>query len=408
MPTYHFVILNTHNYHYEVIETIINKLAWICHLDTLNYNPLDKCEAITIVSQKNEQFMHYISSKYININYILLDTNYETDIDNVINPLIAKPDTTVYIINTTYYEMQQCLDNLRDRRRLRVEVNMGKYSQYYPLDKFKHIKYYYVIHDLIKYLDNAHTSHKIDDNIICMTPMQETAMKYIRPRIMPCLHLPFTTDYETFIKTRFDMGYPIILIQGNANRRYLLLLRNVLDNIKKLYPNIPKFEIYILSNKLHRKSQLRHDKYKSILKIETYDGFVDYHTAISKCWAIMPLVSPQTQPRYYASEHINKLNIPPHKPYGCSLTSSINYGEAYRQIFIIESDLYSIYANDKWPWLSDKSYIYKCNNLDMPDKVEELAAAINNAVLLYYDQHDCYINIDSHEDSDIDSTYSDG
>lgn len=396
-----FIILNPYLYHYEVIETIINRLGWICKLDIAS-EPI-KPNDITIICHNMSQFNEYITKKYKGINFVTLVTDmantsalkFEQTINEYIKTLTLGNNTdehtgenTVYVINTTHYEMELFSVDIKDKLRLEKLQRIGKYGNYYPLNVDNKIKYYYMIHDLMNYLDKS--TRPISDNIICMTPLQASAMRRIKPRVMPCISLPLCDNYDNIKKQRMELGYPIILLQGSFNRRYKSLLISTLVKLNKMYPKIPKFEIHILS-KIQISYTFR-KRFKNLIKVKKLKYYIDYHNAAVKCWAIMTLVSPYTHPQYYSDEHIDALQDKPIAKTTSSLTSSINYGEAYKQVFIIEPTLYSIYANADWPWLRDNSILHKCNNLTMEEQVAEFGAAINSAVLRYYDEYKMYIN----------------
>lgn len=402
-----FIILNPYIYHYEVIETIMNKLHWICNLEA---SDTIKAEDITVIYNDIIQFSKYITDKYKGVNYMNINidgnSNDDNNFENTINKYVVKymnnndndkdkdkdndnnNSNKIYIINTTHYEKDDIIKC--DKRKINTLKSIGMHGKYYNLEAYNRIKYYYIIHDLPIYLDTS--TQLISDNIICMTPLQTTAMTRIIPRVMQCTYLPLcnidTNEFEEIRKKRMELGYPIILIQGSFGRRYKTLIILTIRSLYKLYPNIPKFEIHILSN-MHMRYKFIHI-FSNIMKVKKMKYYINYHKEVAKCWAIMPLVSPYTQPMYYAKEHIDQLHVKPLNHTSNSLTSSINYGEAYRQIFIIEPTLYSIYANEDWPWLRDNSILHKCNNLTMDEKVAELARAINTSVMRYYDEYKIY------------------
>ena len=165
---YNILINNNFDCHYELIESIINKINFIIKNDTTEYNLY-----IYVKKYKNiinhASFIEYISEKYPKI--ILLFNMLAIDFD--------------YTIMCSCYK-----EHLET-----IEKNSKKH--------------YYICHDIT------------DENIICenvyhLTPLCKT------DRYFYCDMLPYSTP-----KLIFDI--PFYIIQGDFKRRSLKLLLNILN-----------------------------------------------------------------------------------------------------------------------------------------------------------------------------------
>lgn len=130
-----------------------------------------------------------------------------------------------------------------------------------------------------------------------------------------------TCDVLPFANQKIKVNKPIFIIQGNIcdSKRLFNQLEELLE-IKR------DFTIKIIG-KFRKKYQ--HPTFfknpKINLKINL--NFEDYHKEFLDCYAILPLVDEEHQPKYFKSK----------------LTSSINYGKAYNLKFLIDKKLNDIY-----------------------------------------------------------------
>jgi hypothetical protein len=138
-----------------------------------------------------------------------------------------------------------------------------------------------------------------------------------------CNKLPFN---DTKLKT----DIPIYVIQGNisSKRRDFSLLHTILKNTYKY-----DYKIKILGR---GKLGEEFDKYKDKLILKYNLNFIDYHKEFADVYAIIPLISENTNNLYYKNK----------------LTSSINYGLGYNLKFLIDNDLNEIYN------LNNISFVY--------------------------------------------------
>lgn len=466
-----YIFLSAFPYHYEIIESIIGARHQICNLD--NTIECDQNDRLIIIMLENESYRKYMENKYnastTQVEFIIIDNTVLREVNgvkNIIDNILINangsynkkkihknkknvkhtdvnnkdteehPDNSpkqVNIINITYYDPYSLLNLKETDKRIYTLASLGTHGKYHsPVDmnfarSFKNIniQYYYVIHDVpTEKLPN------IPGNIICMTPLHQRALPSVVPRCIPCVALPYLNNtaipandgtnvndnannyvnipFNNIKQKRMDIGYPIFMIQGSATRRFMALLRGALIRLPTLYPNFPEFKIHILSD--YVKFTMGLYKIKHYLKIVKTRDFQKYHNHIGECWGIIPMVSPYTQPRYYAPVHLpESMSNAANKVARYSLTSSINYGEAYKQCFIIEENLYDIYSteydnmicldsdnhdqstktNDAicgWPWLRDNSYTHKTNGLTMDEKIHEFLKALLAATTRYYDE----------------------
>jgi hypothetical protein len=152
------------------------------------------------------------------------------------------------------------------------------------------------------------------------------------PVLNPVLDQPFSKRLRLRLKANMlpfqnelqeRKSPPIYIIQGKCTsmRRNYDLLEIILEHetqydykIKVVGKgSIPaKFNKYISTGKIICKSNL---------------PFEDYHKEFLDAYCIIPLLLKKTHPQYYTDK----------------LTSTINYGEAYRLSFLIDKDLQEIY-----------------------------------------------------------------
>jgi len=186
------------------------------------------------------------------------------------------------------------------------ELNIKKYKN----DK----KHHYISHEYQEEFDKP--------NIFYLTPLCNSN-KY-----MYCDVLPYQNE-----KIKSDI--PIYIIQGemSINRRNFDLLEKILEETKSL-----EYKIKIIGKgRLNKKF----DKYSEKIISKSYLNFIDYHKEFLNCYCILPLTLKETQPQYYKNK----------------LTSSINYGLAYKLKFLIDNDLNNIYNLENVELFNDENDI---------------------------------------------------
>ena len=119
----------------------------------------------------------------------------------------------------------------------------------------------------------------------------------------------------------------------SINRRNFDLLEKILEETKSL-----EYKIKIIGKgRLNKKF----DKYSEKIISKRYLNFIDYHKEFLDCYCILPLTLKRTQPKYYKNK----------------LTSSINYGLAYKLKFLIDNDLNNIYNLENVELFNDENDI---------------------------------------------------
>ena len=218
--------------------------------------PCDETIEIYLYFEGNASFKSYIENKYPNIIF-----NNISDYD--------------YSINCTIYDSHY--DNLNQN------INSNEK---------------YIAHEITDRL-------KSNPNVYFLTTLAKN-------NIFTANILPY---YNIKIKTKI----PIYLIQGDINRRYIELLKKILDT-----PLFYKYKIKILGKYGLPKE---FNKYKKRIIVKSNLSFIDYHKELSNVYCILPLISKEKHPQYYTRK----------------LTSSINYSTGYNLKCLIDSDLQNIY-----------------------------------------------------------------
>lgn len=294
-------IVNFVKYHYEVLESIINKYHIICNI---NKNTNDVLYLYII--KNDDSFKKYILNKYPNINIIELFNAYNTNIK-------IKPHIYDGLLKNTNYDYY---------------IDCSVY--YYP-DRFRNDnKHFYLIHDIID--DNPSKIY----NLFYITPLILN-----KSLIINCDILPFSSMPDKFIKKSEKI--PIYIIQGRLFKRNLKLLENILNykfkydfKIKIIGKTIIQQDINNIEN-IYIEELLLHKNiiYKPNL------NFIDYHKEFLECYSILPLITKKENPLYYKQK----------------LTSSINYGLSYNLKFIIDNELNNIYKLDNVELFNDENDI---------------------------------------------------
>jgi hypothetical protein len=135
----------------------------------------------------------------------------------------------------------------------------------------------------------------------------------------------FCADVFPFQNHKIKTDIPIYVIQGNIipYRRCYELLNRILS-VEYEYP----FKIKILGRTHHEEYVFQNASDKLIYKTDL--NFVDFHSELTDCYCILPLVTKKTHPQYYKNK----------------FTSSINYARGYKIKCLIDRDLQEIYQLD--------------------------------------------------------------
>lgn len=164
--------------------------------------------------------------------------------------------------------------------------------------------HFYISHEITDRLKNC-------SNVIFLSPLCQTK-NYIYADV-----LPFTENIK-----RNDI--PIYIIQGNytSYRRNYNLLKKILDETYDY-----EYKIKLLGKGTFPKIL---ENYKNKIIVKRGLNFVDYHKEFLDGYCIIPLIIKKTHSQYYTKK----------------LSSSINYGLAYKLKFLIDQDLQNIYNLD--------------------------------------------------------------
>ena len=252
-------IVNTVNFHYEIVINIIEKYNQIIHMDKSNQYE------IYLGCCFDKSFITYVKYAYPNIKF-------------------GVPKRYDYYINCTVYP-----NNFK-------QLNDGKH--------------FYISHEVFNTLSK---------NVFFLTPLNNTN------------HI--VCDYLPFQNSKIERTIPIYVIQGNLSdqRRNFKLLELLLQQTYDF-----DFKIKILGR---GKLDSRFNKYDSKLLLRYNLDFINYHKEFLDCYSIIPLISKKTHPQYYTNK----------------LTSSINYGLAYKLNFLLDRDLQGVYK-------LDNPYVYTSEN----------------------------------------------
>ena len=239
------LIVNNKPYHYEIIESVINK-----YYNILNIRKQRRTPRFFLEIKDNAEFSNYIKNKYTNIE---INKHMFFGYD--------------YLINCSIYssDIDMVLRSIR-----------GQTSE----------KNHYICHDVtddMKLLKNVHF----------VTPLLNNNFFY-------CDVLPYYKDKK--IKT----DIPIFIIQGELKmyRRDYALLKILLQNTYD-YPykfliigkGPPCEELMELSNKYSDKLEMKCDL-----------TFLDYHKEFLSCYCVFPCISMETNSMYYKNKLTSSIN----------------------------------------------------------------------------------------------------
>jgi hypothetical protein len=235
------IIYNKQYFHYEIIESIINKYHLLYNLNpAVNNYSNDK---IYLKISRNKSFRNYMQNKYPKIKFCTLDEEIN-DYD--------------YFINATIYPKDLPDLNLKDPRHV------------------------FISHEV----DNETIQHS---NIFYLTPLCGNR-NYFYADVLPY--------QDQTIRT----STPVYIIQGQINwekRNYELL--NILLNhqfernfkIRIVGETCPAKFKYGIGSKLIDRSKL---EFKLNL------NFQDYNKQFLDAYCILPLVNKEKQPKYYSNK----------------------------------------------------------------------------------------------------------
>jgi hypothetical protein len=242
------LINNNYDCHYEIVESVFNKLNLIIKNENLILN---ECNIyIFIKKYKNYNnhhfFIEYIKEKYPKIKLLF----------SQVEILSIEFDYT--IMCSFYPECKFC-------------------KPYFQENSKKH---YYICHDVtietIKY-----------ENIYYLTPLNHNN-RYFYCDILP------------YIEIKKKVSIPIYIIQGDIKKRSLKLLLSLL---KCEYST--NFIIKILCNNELPNELLTYSKKIIVLKGL---NFKEYHMQFTEAYGILPLCMKEEQPYYYTTKLTSTIN----------------------------------------------------------------------------------------------------
>ena len=214
----------------------------------------------------------------------------KTDQDEIYLSCYFDKSFVVYV-KYTYPKVKFCIPARYD-----YYINCTVYpSNFRPVNDGRH---YYICHEVFK---------TINRNVFFLTPLNNT-------NHIICDTLPFQSDIV-------DSSMPIYVIQGNLTDK-----RRNYDLLELLLRQTYEYDFRI---KIVGRGKLdnKFNKYSSKLLLRYNLNFIDYHKEFLNCYTIIPLVSKKSHPQYYKDK----------------LTSSINYGLAYKLNFLLDRDLQEVY-----------------------------------------------------------------
>jgi hypothetical protein len=228
--------------------------------------------------------------------------------NDIIFLVCALNESFFYYIRTVYPFIQFCNKD-KDERHIDYDYYINCTSRDEPM-LLNDGKHFYIFHDIFE------TSQK---NILFLTPLHSN--------LFVCDVVPFQNCIED------DPQIPIYIVQGSESiRRNFDLIQRILEKDYEY-----EFKIKIIGKEKIPESIEKHEKV-----ITKYNlNYVDYHQQFLNCYAILPLVSKEKQPRYYTTAY----------------TSTIMYGLGYKLNFIIDKDLQDIYHLDNVYVYSDENDI---------------------------------------------------
>lgn len=220
---------------------------------------------------------------------------------------IIKNKVDIIKIHCLNNELKQYLKNKYPKIILEKSTDADYYinATFYPNELNKIInldkkKYFYISHRVnSKCLEHS--------NIFYLTPLSKK--NYLSFDILP------------FKENKKLASIPIYVMQGNLNhgrRNYNLLIKILQEKFDK------DFKIKLIGRGTLPKELL---PYKNKIILKNNLNFIDFHKEFLDVYAILPLISKKTHPRYYTNQ----------------LTSTINYAKAYNLKAIIDQDLQDIY-----------------------------------------------------------------
>jgi hypothetical protein len=296
------LLYNPFPYHYEIIESCMVKVNEIFDYEILNNNRNKINIKFEIQYHPEPSFEIYLLEKYkdkidIDITFIAIESKF-LYINLPINDI--KYDYVLYITTSLYY-LKELMKKVKNKSR-------------------------FICHDFCP--DSFNDSYKDLEynkkNILFLTPIAKNFKSLV------CDILPFV---ENIKKNKV----PIYVIQGNldVSRRYFELLKKLLDKCDFELP----FKIKLVGRG-PLPCILNKVEYEKYLICKSDLNFIDYHKEFLDAYCILPLISKEMYPQYYEKR----------------LTSSMNYGKAYKLYFLIDNDLNDIYKEKKAFVYDSKSF----------------------------------------------------
>jgi hypothetical protein len=257
------LIIHSDNYHYEIVPSIIELFPEKILNIRENFKNI---EFIIGYNYNNKDFEEYILETYKNVKFNkLYQLNFE-EYDYIIYD-------SVYI------------------NRKKIEIKKDSLTEYY------------ILHEICEEYNNI-------KNVIYLTPLSKKNSHLI----------PYILPYNNYKKIKTEI--PILIIQGEINRRDFTKLSKLMEKFKNR-----EFIVKIIGKSIDRNIPTCLLKYKEKIIYKPNLSYIDYHKEFLDIYAIMPLVEPSFNKKYFQNK----------------LTSSISYGIGYNLKFFCFESLKIIY-----------------------------------------------------------------
>lgn len=298
------LIKNNVCWHYEVIESAIVKYDKFLKIkkskNDIIFLCIEKDYQISPPNLNYDSFISYITKKYSNV-FILENDNQKFDYE--IHCTITSNN-----FNKTFGG-------------LRVE-------------------------NMIDVKNIAYISHDVDDDILSFS--NTLFLSKMDDRIPD--DRVISTDILPFMESKKISTIPIFIIQGsldmailNNTKNYSLLNQILNDKYDKdfIIKIIGRSSLSNTDILKYFSNFIPNNENLSKIRIMSNLNWEDYHKQFIDAYSIIPLVSKDQQNMYYSTK----------------VTSSINYGKAYKLKFLVDEEFSNIYN------INDISYIYNSNNI---------------------------------------------
>lgn len=304
------LLYNPFPYHYEIIESCIIKIHEIFDYEIFNRNKVNIEFVIQYYSESS--FEMYLLEKYkdkIDITFIGIESKF-LYINLPINDI--KYDYVLYITTSLYY-LKELMKKVKNKSRFICHD-------------------FSICHDYVQdfFTDFNSCDESLEmykKNVIFLTPIAKNFKNLV------CDTLPFTENKK-------KNQLPIYVIQGNLDerRRDFELIKKLLDKCDLSINNLP-FKIKLVGRG-SLPCILNKVEYEKYLICKSDLNFIDYHKEFLDAYCILTLISKEMYPQYYEKR----------------LTSSINYGRAYKLYFLMDEELNDIYKEEKAFTYNSKSF----------------------------------------------------